>query len=61
MIVRQETEIICMRWKKENNPIDPARMHCEIVAEEQPQVLRLRYAPLRMTDFLYRNPFKPDQ
>jgi hypothetical protein len=32
--------------------IDLARLHCDIAAEKQPQVLRLRYAPLRMTDFL---------
>jgi hypothetical protein len=31
--------------------IDPARMQCEIAAAKQPQVLRLRCAPLRMTDF----------
>ncbi len=30
--------------------IDPARLHCDIAAAKQPQVLRLRYAPLRMTD-----------
>jgi hypothetical protein len=28
--------------------------------EKQPQVLRLRYAPLRMTDFCEFNHFSPD-
>jgi hypothetical protein len=47
--------------------IDPARLHCDIAAEKQPQVLRLRNsqstrtAPLRMTDFLYCVCFKPEQ
>jgi hypothetical protein len=33
------------------NLIDPARLDCEISTEMKPQILRLRYAPLRMTDF----------